>query len=47
MEATVLRQPPTIGDPAPDLTLPDLDGTVVRLDSLRGRRLILFFWGSW
>ena len=42
-----MPQPPTSGDPAPDQTLPDLNGTVVGLDSLRGRRIILFFWGSW
>ena len=39
--------PPTIGDPAPELLLPDLTGTVIDVGSMRGRRLILFFWGSW
>ena len=42
-----MRHPPTIGDRAPELTLPDLTGRSVGLAALQGRRLILFFWGSW
>ncbi len=37
----------TAGHPAPDLTLPTLDGADVHLADLRGKRLLLFFWGSW
>jgi cytochrome c biogenesis protein CcmG, thiol:disulfide interchange protein DsbE len=37
----------TTGTPAPDLTLPSLDGDPVSLTDLRGKRLLLFFWGSW
>jgi cytochrome c biogenesis protein CcmG, thiol:disulfide interchange protein DsbE len=37
----------TAGHPAPDLTLPSLDGDTVSLTNLRGKRLLLFFWGSW
>lgn len=32
------------GDPAPDFTLPDADGTPVRLSDYRGRRVILYFY---
>jgi hypothetical protein len=37
----------TAGTPAPDLTLPLLDGENISLTDLRGKRLLLFFWGSW
>jgi peroxiredoxin len=37
----------TAGAPAPNLTLPSLDGDTVSLTDLRGKRLLLFFWGSW
>ena len=33
-----------IGDPAPDFTLPDQDGTPVRLSDFRGRTVVLFFY---
>jgi hypothetical protein len=36
-----------LGEALPDLTLPTLDGTPFALNSLRGRRFLLFFWGSW
>ena len=32
------------GDPAPDFTLPDADGNTVTLSSLRGRRVIVYFY---
>ncbi len=32
------------GDTAPDFTLPDADGNAVSLSSLRGRRVILYFY---
>lgn len=31
----------------PNLTLPRLDGGQMRFSDLRGKRLLLFFWGSW
>lgn len=37
----------TAGTPAPDLALPSLDGDTVSLTDFRGKRLLLFFWGSW
>ena len=36
-----------IGQPAPALTLPDLDGRVHRLSDYRGQRVLLNFWASW
>lgn len=32
------------GDPAPDFTLPDADGTPVSLADFRGRRVIVYFY---
>src|ERR1039457_2822361 len=32
------------GDPAPDFTLPDADGKQVSLSSLRGQRVIVYFY---
>jgi peroxiredoxin len=37
-------QPPQVGDPAPALTLPDLTGNPVTLDSFRGERTVVLFW---
>lgn len=36
-----------VGTPAPDFTLPDLDGNPVRLSSFRGQPVILNFWATW
>ena len=33
-----------VGTPAPDFTLPNQDGTDVTLSSLRGRRVVLYFY---
>jgi len=33
-----------IGDPAPDFTLPDQDGKPVSLASLRGQRVVIYFY---
>lgn len=32
---------------APDLRLPDLDGTEVRLSSLRGKKVLLYAWAPY
>jgi len=37
----------TVGEPAPEFTLPALEGRTVRLADYRGKRLILFMWASW
>ena len=36
-----------VGFPLPDETLPSLDGRAVRLGDLRGKRRLLYMWGSW
>jgi cytochrome oxidase Cu insertion factor (SCO1/SenC/PrrC family) len=33
--------------PAPTFALPDLDGKVTRLEDLRGKVVVLFFWSTW
>lgn len=35
------------GTQLPDLRLPRLDGGQLEFASLRGKRHLLFFWGSW
>jgi len=36
-----------LGAEAPELVLPDLDGTPFRLSSLRGRKVLLVAWAPW
>ncbi|MEM6450005.1 MAG: thioredoxin-dependent thiol peroxidase [Cyanobacteria bacterium P01_D01_bin.105] len=33
-----------IGDPAPDFSMPDADGNTVSLTSLKGQRVVMFFY---
>jgi len=33
--------------PAPAFALPALDGRTVRLEDLKGKALLLFFWATW
>ena len=37
-----------LGEPAPDFTVPSLDGrTTYRLSDFRGHRVLIFNWASW
>ncbi|HEV2107847.1 MAG TPA: hypothetical protein VGR16_06265 [Thermomicrobiales bacterium] len=36
-----------VGQMLPDLTLPRLDGGELRFADLRGKKMLLFMWGSW
>ena len=45
--AVVNGFPVAQGDPAPDFLLPDLQGRMLRLSSLRGRVVVLSFWATW
>ncbi|MGB3467445.1 MAG: TlpA disulfide reductase family protein, partial [Cyclobacteriaceae bacterium] len=36
-----------IGSPAPDFTLPNPDGEMISLSSLRGQYVLLDFWAAW
>lgn len=38
---------PAVGRPAPDFTLPTLDGGEFRLSDQRGRPVVLNFWATW
>ena len=40
-------QPYESPKPAPHFALPALDGHTVRLDELRGKPVLLFFWATW
>jgi len=38
---------PSVGAPAPDFTLPGIDGTSVTLSEYQGQVVLLNFWASW
>lgn len=38
---------PAVGHPAPDFTLPTLDGAEFTLSALRGTPVVLNFWATW
>ncbi len=44
---TMMTQAVRVGTPLPDLTLPRLDGGTVGFGDLRGKKVLLFMWGSW
>ncbi|MFQ5855597.1 MAG: TlpA family protein disulfide reductase [Anaerolineae bacterium] len=38
---------PTVGDPAPDFTLKNLEGEEVSLSDFKGRPVLINFWATW
>jgi len=40
-------QPGDIGDTAPEISLPDPDGNIIKLSDLRGKVVLVDFWASW
>ena len=42
-----LSPAPSIGHPAPDFTLTDLDGNIIRPSDFRGKVVFLNFWATW
>ena len=41
------NQKPTVGRPAPNFTLPDVDGNLVSLHDYQGQVVLVNFWGTW
>jgi peroxiredoxin len=46
-EMTATRQIPAVGEVAPDVSLPGIDGRTIRFSDFRGKRLMVFMWASW
>ncbi len=46
-EAIELTPAPEVGHPAPDFTLSDLDGNLVRLSDFQGKVVFINFWATW
>jgi len=38
---------PKVGQPAPEITLKDINGNTVSLSSLKGKVVLIDFWASW
>ena len=38
---------PHVGESLPEIVLPSLDGSMVRLSDYLGQRLLMFMWASW
>ena len=36
-----------VNEPAPEITLPDMDGKTMSLSSLKGKVVLIDFWASW
>jgi peroxiredoxin len=46
LHATSFAQP-AVGSISPDISLPNANGTVTKLSSLKGKVVLLDFWASW
>ncbi|MCI0607841.1 MAG: TlpA family protein disulfide reductase [Anaerolineae bacterium] len=46
-QQNVAGSSPLVGKPAPNFTLPTLDGTEVSLSQFRGQPVMINFWASW
>jgi thiol-disulfide isomerase/thioredoxin len=44
---TSFAQQPRVGDLAPEVALPGLNGDTIRLSSLKGKVVLIDFWASW
>jgi peroxiredoxin len=44
---TATRNVPAVGELAPDVALPSIDGRPIRFSEFRGKRLMVFMWASW
>ncbi|MDF1511411.1 TlpA disulfide reductase family protein [Robertmurraya sp. DFI.2.37] len=42
-----LDQGPEVGSKAPDFELPTLDGQMIRLSDLKGKKIMVNFWTTW
>ncbi|NNJ56309.1 MAG: TlpA family protein disulfide reductase [Bacteroidia bacterium] len=38
---------PAVGDKAPEIALPNIDGNTLKLSDLRGKVVLIDFWASW
>ncbi len=47
LRRNMLEDDIAVGNKAPDIVLPDLDGNVIALSSLRGQYVLIDFWASW
>jgi peroxiredoxin len=45
--ATVVMAQPPVGSKAPDISLPNANGEIIKLSSLKGKVVLLDFWASW
>ena len=43
----IAQAQPPIGSVPPDISLPDVNGNIVKLSSLKGKVVLLDFWASW